>query len=657
MLGVGIVKHRSRLLPSLNGIKYDEKLYRFCEKVLFMTTNFISLEIENFKHYIGKPQIFDLQAYGNGLHFLCGKNLTNDRLGSNGAGKSSLWDAMCWCLYGRTVNKLRTSDIRPWTKSGPTWVTIDITIEDGPQILEHYQIKRGSGANQLTINDKMVGQEQVDNLIKLDYNLFIHAVILGQGRPLFLDLTPGDKMRLFSEVLDLDRWERRAAIARNEAAHCKQSIGRLEGEISGLTTALEYANDTLVDVRSASKRWNDEQQEYIEAYKARLNDYKKQLKPIEKKAASADLLSDSAGTELKALSKKLDNLADQLRDLEIERSSWKHNEIDANRASKRLISEMASLKQTKNCPTCGQTVKLTDLSDQRTRLKTEIKRLEKESITLTKKFDDTEKKYQELSIIVARQRKHRDKLQDEFDKQLAASRISMQAHESLLAKIRSIEERLTIAEEEVNPHRDAMSEARIQLKDIKTELNTVKANEKKLQAKTERAIFWSKGFGNIRLSIVDEVLTDLQFTTASLLAEVGLGDWNINYSVERETKSGTTQRSLGIDIQSPTSTRTVRWESWSGGEGQRLRLIVALAFADTLLNYAGAQINLRVLDEPTRGLSPEGVRDLCELLSNYADEHDASIWYVDHHSIESTHFTSVVTIVNDKDGAYVEVST
>ena len=368
-----------------------------------MNIEFTTIKIENFKNYCGSPQVLGLANFKFGLHFLRGQNLTNDRLGSNGSGKSSLWDAMCWCLYGKTVGGLRTTDIKPWTKSGPTWVSVGVTIDDIQRV-----IKRGASSNQLSIDGETVGQEQVDELIGLSYPLFIQAVILGQGRPLFLDLTPGDKMKLFSDVLDLERWELRAAAARSEASEYKMELGRIEGELSGIELALEYAEDNLTEVKASSERWSKERLKRVETYKAELDDYRKKLKPIDKEFAGADLAADSTGTELKALGKELDELGDQLRKAEWDCRECELIQGHANNAIDKFEVELNSLSKAKVCPTCGQTIKQSNVQQHRKELEQDLK----EARTVEKKLADNveafEKTRADVHQTVARQRLHRD---------------------------------------------------------------------------------------------------------------------------------------------------------------------------------------------------------------------------------------------------------
>ena len=97
----------------------------------------------------------------------------------------------------------------------------------------------------------------------------------------------------------------------------------------------------------------------------------------------------------------------------------------------------------------------------------------------------------------------------------------------------------------------------------------------------------------------------------------------------------------------------MKWESWSGGERQRLKLVGTLALSDVLLSKAGVAANLEILDEPALYWSAAGVHDLCAFLSDRARETKRSIFFVEHSASESAHFSKVVTVVKDRKGAYI----
>jgi energy-coupling factor transporter ATP-binding protein EcfA2 len=72
-----------------------------------------------------------------------------------------------------------------------------------------------------------------------------------------------------------------------------------------------------------------------------------------------------------------------------------------------------------------------------------------------------------------------------------------------------------------------------------------------------------------------------------------------------------------------------------------------------LLNYAGVETDLEVLDEPTRHLSGVGVRDLCEWLAWRAGQLQRRTLLVDHHAVDSSYFASTFTVIKDENGSRV----
>ncbi|MEZ6841391.1 AAA family ATPase [Acinetobacter baumannii] len=67
---------------------------------------FLTLKINNFLT-IGEAR---LDLANRGLLLVQGENKDNSSADSNGSGKSSIVDALCWCLYGTTARDV-TGDL------------------------------------------------------------------------------------------------------------------------------------------------------------------------------------------------------------------------------------------------------------------------------------------------------------------------------------------------------------------------------------------------------------------------------------------------------------------------------------------------------------------------------------------------------------------
>ena len=164
---------------------------------------------------------------------------------------------------------------------------------------------------------------------------------------------------------------------------------------------------------------------------------------------------------------------------------------------------------------------------------------------------------------------------------------------------------------------------------------------------------WVRGFKDIRLMDMSTALTELEVEVNSSVSALGLPDWSINFALDRETAKGAIKRGFTVFVQSPDNQRPVPWESWSGGEAQRLRLAGTMGLSDLTRSRTGCTLELEVWDEPTDGLSPQGVSDLLSCLKQRAHDEGRQIWVVDHHALGYGAFDGVYTVVKTADGSQV----
>src|SRR5580692_5960457 len=141
---------------------------------------FLSLHIENFKSFSGTHD-FDLDK-APGLYYVSGRNLIAPELGANGVGKSTLFDAMLWCLWGKTGRDNRPANsIQPWGKKGTTSVELYFSRFD-----QHYRLCRTRSPNRLFLIDGRgvetleIQQEDIPGLIGMSEEMFRRTLILGQ---------------------------------------------------------------------------------------------------------------------------------------------------------------------------------------------------------------------------------------------------------------------------------------------------------------------------------------------------------------------------------------------------------------------------------------------------------------------------------------------
>lgn len=201
-----------------------------------------------------------------------------------------------------------------------------------------------------------------------------------------------------------------------------------------------------------------------------------------------------------------------------------------------------------------------------------------------------------------------------------------------------------------NPYSEMISE-KVQLAiKLKGQLKDLGAEIDKLNEEHTAVSFWVGGFKRVRLFIVESALQQLELEVNNNLASLGLMGWHIGFDVERENKSGGITKGFIVLVTPPGAEEPVRYESFSGGETQRLRLAGDLGLANLIMERAGLVNTLEIYDEPSRHLSQEGLLDLAETLAVRATAQGKVILLVDHNAVDFA-FQGTFTIVKDGAGS------
>jgi DNA repair exonuclease SbcCD ATPase subunit len=604
-----------------------------------MYVEFVSMVINDFKTFKGQHA---LALNGSGVVYIVGENKVTTRLSGNGASKSTIWDALSWCLHGKTPLGLRTTDIKPW-KGGKPFVTTLIVV-DGVD----YQCQRTtSPKNLFTVN----GEERADisEVLPISFELFTNTILLPQERPLFFDLVPKDKMALIAEACDLERWDVRSAAA-------SKAVETIEGEVNGFLNEqrnfegkLEELGRTLSNMYQQSKDWNDKARSRTNVSAAAVKVLEKQLEQKNSELGTAVLAEDGALLELRHCQDEIERLgAAGLRaigETEALQSSIERLQERIDEAEE----DLAKLVQAKTCPTCGQPVKPINLKEHREHLR-EASADAAEAIKTKRPLLAKAKRLGEA--IYQGLEQHQESVKVFRQKADDAEDVVLRLRPDVESLQRQIGDACKI-KEEINPHLDGIRQLGERRKTLTDDLAEIKADIGATQAKAARTRFWVKAFKDIKLQLIEEVLQELELVANSMIEEIGLVDWEIRCEIEKESKSGTVQRLINVQIKSPESEGYVKWESWSGGERQRLKLVGSLALSDVLLGQVGIETNLEVLDEPAVYWASEGVQELCAFLATRAREREKTIFYIEHQAVESSSFSEVLTVVKDGQGAYI----
>ncbi len=205
----------------------------------------LHLALRNFMCYRAADDGEPLRLNLDGLHVLC-------LSGDNGAGKSTILDAITWALWGearsadddliaqgetemmvelvfaldgRTYRVIRQRQRGRSSKrgvsSGKTW--LDLQIRDGATW-------RPIGEN--TIRET---QAKINDLLRMSYRTFINASFLLQGRAdEFTSKTPAERKEVLAEILNLAEYAELERRARERARQLEASVINVRGRLDSL---------------------------------------------------------------------------------------------------------------------------------------------------------------------------------------------------------------------------------------------------------------------------------------------------------------------------------------------------------------------------------------------------------------------------------------
>jgi DNA repair exonuclease SbcCD ATPase subunit len=346
--------------------------------------------LDNFRSYVGE-HVFKVPKR-SGLYSLTGRNEDNPRLETNGCGKSSLLDAIFWCLYGRTLRGLKAGDVVSW---GAKSCSVTVTLTIGHKRL---RVRRSQSPNGLTLeadaaSDRPIEQDGLQKYLRLTPEAFVHSVILPQFGDSFFDLKPADKLTLFSEILELDYWLDKSKLADDKAKE-------LAAEKSQFQLILAKHKGQIETIKDDISILKDKEANFTENQNAAIKDLERQLSLI---------IKDNQEKEIKDVKKVLISLEARI----------------AKHAGKGL------------CPTCNQKVPNPDLKA----IQQNKSDFEDKLRRLTRWEQDRESQISDLKSSISKEMKR----ENHFSTLIAEKRSSLKAVKD---KIESIAQQITKVEEE-----------------------------------------------------------------------------------------------------------------------------------------------------------------------------------------------------------------
>ena len=604
---------------------------------------FESISLKNFMSF--KEAYVNLNR--NGYILVEGiNNNVEDSAKSNGSGKSSLFSGICWCLTGETISGAK--EVSNIYLKGKTEVQVKFTFDS-----HSYTITRTRNPSNLFIevdgvdkSGKGIRDTQKileEYLPQVTSSLINSVIILGQGLPQrFTNNTPSGRKEILEKLSNSDfmitdikeKLSVRKSTLEDSRNFTNNNISELQGSISTLNTLLNMYINNLNDLSSSGdyELQIDKINLNIQKLKEDIESYETAKSETETLLNNCVLSSEKLSSEYKLEQSKL-KLIDT-KELEEEITSVN---FDIKTTSNK-ISEIDSISDV--CPMCGQ--KLHNV-------------VKPDSTSLKENLAVLKERYSELQVSLNESNKYNIELQNSLDLEYADRQKELSTSiEALQADIINYNNSLTTNNSMLISESENLAK-------LQTKLNELENTKQHLKNEIE----------NTKKCISDNTdkINDLRLTVDDISARLEIIS-KMNTLVKRDfrgyllsniiqfisTKSkyysnkvfGTDKLDFKLDGNNILiSYDNKEYELLSGGEKQKVDVIIQLSIRDMLCKYLGFSSNIIVLDEITDSLDSKGCQNIFNLISSELGDVE-SIYIISHHTDElNIPCDDTITIIKD----------
>jgi DNA repair exonuclease SbcCD ATPase subunit len=563
--------------------------------------------------------------------------------GKTGSGKSSLIEALVWCLYGETLrngtNIATKKTERPINWSG-TMVSVGIEMPDGKFVqVTRYQDSTKTGmvghksalvvtidGEQIETINKKATQESLEQILGLSFTAFSRAVVLPQRALSLLNAKPEHQREAIDALFDLTWLTEGKAKALADVQKYTAKVQEINGFVSTLVTQIKAIESEIKMAELRNENIKSVRDSEILRFKNQLETLNNSLKSIKLKKVPEYDSTGVVETDIKLteLRKKVPVVESELMFNDREQrpvtdSMYKMKaDIELNR--KKFTEASKGLHPSSTCSACGQAIDSEKINNQIKTTEVLVNLLNLEHFNLETELAELQKEKKRLEQVAATKSGEIRKLN--YDIQVAEQFLSDKNNDK--RQFDEVVEYNASFDDYMNDLKQQILDCENQLREVETKtlvLESTNHLERELQQHNqqlqiekenleankklyEMASWWSvTGFGGragLRQYVVNQMLVSANEQIKKYSGTLGL-TLNIRYD----------KTSIKVSVVDMNGSETT-FEDLSGGEQQRLELMLTLTLHDIV--NANNAVNLLFLDEPITNVDDEGVFEVFEIL-------------------------------------------
>lgn len=633
----------------------------------------VKLEVQNFLS-IGE---LSLNLKDRGLCLIQGVNKDDDSSDSNGAGKSSILNAISYALYGVCANGMSGDSVV--NKVAKKNCRVSLFIEDGDHSYSIHRFRKDNlEKNQTFVYQETAGdsieiskgteketQAVINTFMGCSLDVFLASVYASQENMVDLPLLTDKNLKvLIEEAAGIDI----LASAYEEAKRRSLEQGKLtefcNNELQHASKYLIESKSNLSELGQKSALFDADKPARVKVIFDKASEVVTAIRLLANEIAAID--ANSINLEISNLTSKINGIKGE--QIELERLSSKASDllvksIIARRVVDGFIKSSAQIETNisnanemigKDCKECGKTHTRKDLAKY---LETQASALESNELQLI-----TVKSDHEVTLKVAT-----DALRAFESYKATMSDVSglIKSKDDLVATLHKRETMVLDRQRMTEMVKDAVKKTDA----IKTEVSPfnemIKTYTEKVVVCEEVEQKWNKSYNQsleaeevakmaekvfgpsgVRAHILDTVTPYLNERTSYYLSTLTDGAINATWQTLTRNAKGDYREKFSIDVSNKFGAES--FAGLSGGEKRKVRLATGLALQDLVSTRAIKPIDLMMYDEIDAALDDAGLQRLFEVLNERA-KNASTVFIVSHTDLKS-YVPNSITI--EKEGGF-----
>jgi DNA repair exonuclease SbcCD ATPase subunit len=274
--------------------------------------------------------------------------------GSNGAGKSTMLDALCFGLFNKPFRKINKPQLVNTINEKDCVVEIEFSIGN-----TEFKVVRSIKPNKFEIyeNGQLVDQESANRdyqkyleqtILKINYKSFTQVVILGSSTFVpFMQLPAAHRREVIEDLLDIGIFSRMNALLKDRMKDVRDELKDCDHSVNLAEQKYNLQKDNITNLEKLTKNFDDQLKTNYENNEREIDSIYLEIQEKTKRSE-----------ELIALTKDQEEVGKKFESLKEVSSKLKHKSDSVDRELNFFINH-------DSCPTCQQEIS-SDLKQNRT---------------------------------------------------------------------------------------------------------------------------------------------------------------------------------------------------------------------------------------------------------------------------------------------------